>query len=210
MMIKRRHLTIRVHAHYLCLPMPRPQYFESQVDHFCTIHAVNNALQRQQLTASAMRRTAREMATESARSVRQQQQASGRKVEALQVLKQRFLSNWMTPLGDFSPDVAIRLLRQQKLYTVYGKTASFPMRGTFWLTGESTSEFDPDSSYAHSVAIRDGWWLDSEQDGPIKLRAGEPLPSNFRLWAVYRVTRTRPRAPAAAADDVVDLTGDEE
>lgn len=190
--------------------MPSPVYFEQQEAHNCTIHAVNNALQRALINQTLMRRSARELAAHMARNVQRNQRQTRRAVESTRVLVQRVLPSLMGPLGDFSPDVAFRALRAKGWHAVHGRTAAFPQSGAWILTGEVRYD-DPHApgaqlgTYAHSVAVRDGWWLDSELDAPVRLRAGDTLPSYFKIWAVYGLSR---HAPPPPADDgaAIDLT----
>ena len=190
--------------------MPPPTYFESQVDHNCAIHAVNNALQRALLNPTLMKRTARELAAQLAARARRNQRQSRRTVESTRALVVRVLPSLMGPLGDYSPDVAFTALRAKGWHTIHGRTTAFPQSGP-WLVTREVSYEDPHApgvqlgTYAHSVAVRDGWWLDSELDGPLRLRVGDPLPAYFRVWAVYRLTRDPP-PPAADDGAAIDLT----
>ena len=190
--------------------MPRPLYFERQVGHNCTIHAANNALQQHVLTAAIMGRVARRLAREQAQRTRRHQQDTGRAVETLRVLTERampYLQGSM--LGDWSPDVAYAALRERGIYAVHGRTQDFPQRGAWILTGETAVQGAADGAaggtYAHSVAVLNGWWLDSERPRPVRLRPGNPLPVYFRVWACTRLTTTPPPPPPAQAEPI-DLT----
>jgi hypothetical protein len=46
-------------------------------------------------------------------------------------------------------------------------------------------------TYAHSVAVRNGWWLDSEQNGPVQLPADGSLPVYFSPRSMYRLSTDR-------------------
>jgi gentisate 1,2-dioxygenase len=172
--------------------------------------AANNGLQKRVLNPTLMKRTARQMAEESAARVRHNQRESGRTVQSTQALVQLILPTLAGPLGDYSPDVVFRALRGKGYYAVHGRTTAWPHQGAWFVTGETRYNGPhqrEEAGTAHSVAVRDGWWLDSERT-PLRLRKGEPLPSYFRLWAVYRLTMQKPPPSDTDDDETVDLTND--
>jgi hypothetical protein len=194
-----------------------PYYFERQVAHHCTIHAANNALGQKILTLAAMNNMARSMAQQQAARTQDRQQAAAakdpsRQVQRLQQLKLLHLKPLVGPLGKFSPDVSFRLLRgRHGIYARHSMTSAFPM-GAWVILGEVAYPDPHDSSkaggtYAHAVAVRDGCWLDSEQDRPFRLPVGDALPSYFTPWGYYSLS-TDP-IPEGEATVTVDLAQDD-
>ena len=196
---------------------PRP-YFEKQVENNCVIHTANNALGRRVLTVGNMRKSAEALAKATAHRIRANQHKSGRTVESLKVLTARILPSLMKPTGHFSPDVAFRLLRGREIFPHPCRTTDLRLTGRFFITGESTTVHKDErdngegpgklvARYAHSVAVRNGLWLDSELAAPVRLKADLLLPSYFQVWQVHELKDTPFELPSD--DEFVDLTIDE-
>ena len=215
------HKTKRDHTRNTYRMPPRP-YFEKQVENNCTMHAANNALGRRELTVVTMRKSAEALAKEMSHRVRANQRKTGRKVESLKVLTARVLPSLMRPTGHFSPDVAFRLLRGREIFPHPCRTAELRLTGRFFITGESTTVYRDEredgggadepagelvTRYAHSVAVRDGWWLDSELAAPVRLKPDLLLPAYFQVWQVYELKDQPFELPSD--DECVDLAIDE-
>jgi hypothetical protein len=168
-----------------------PPYFEHQRLKHCTMHACNNALGRRMVTLSAMNRMANRMAAEAAARSRAQQLASAAKdptgsmrVHTLRQLERLHLQYLTGPQGNWSPDVAFRVLQEHGIYAhTSSYKNSFPA-GQWVILGEVLYPDPHDASmagesYAHSVAVCDGWFMDSEHDGPMKLPSDGSLPPSF-------------------------------
>ena len=113
-----------------------PLYYEHQRMKHCTIHACNNALGRKLVTLSMVNNVANRMAAEAAARTRARQQASAAKdptssrpVQTLRQLERLHLQPLAGPLGDFSPDVAFRVLQEHGVYAhqASGRMGAFPV-----------------------------------------------------------------------------------
>ena len=186
-----------------------PPYFEHQRLNHCTIHACNNALGKKLVTLTAINGAANRMAAEAAARTRARQQESATKdptrsrpvLQTLRQLERLHLQPLAGPLGDFSPDVAFRILQEHGIYAhrASGRMGTFPA-GQWVIQGTVTYPHPHDVSqvggtYAHRVAVRDGWWLDSEQNGPVQLPADGSLPVYFSPWSMYRLSTDPPSPP---------------
>lgn len=160
-------------------------YFERQEKQFCIVHAINNCMQKEVLTKADMFAAAQFLAESSTKRTVDFLLSKGKQVDAAKILESTKKSLF-TADGDFSVDVALLALKEKGLYAHHGRKETFPFQGRYFLTGEVAKGL---RAYGHAVAIVDGLWLDSENNGPEDLENGE-MPKYYKVGSVYTITRS--------------------
>jgi len=156
-------------------------YHERQVGKNCTIHAFNNAIGRALLS----------------RNIARNELVPARLVGSRNIKE----SDLYSEQNGFSIDILQSLYARKRTGYKVQQVPSMELVGSYILMGYSER-----SNSRHAVAVRNGYFIDSESDRILDLRYN-PIPAYFRKMATFRVSRDSPDRPSPP-DPVIDLTTD--
>ena len=169
-----------------------PTFFEKQEERLCAKHAVNNVLGYCLATKKEMNKIATDLAESKAKIIADNKLQQGKITkaqynDASQTIFDRIKTNYLLEDGAYSSVTYRKLL---SIHNIPFKP--IPVTNISWPLFAKGGQFILDISkpYGHSVAFKDGYFIDSEAEGPILL--DEKLYNKIHKKQIFSITQLYP------------------